>query len=118
MRRAIRPAALALLALVLCAAAPAADVRAAPPGAVQHGGAAWPTVLPPRAVHGLVPDDEVGGSGVAFDGTNYLVVWTENRADGPTVYGARVTPDGTVLDQGAFAIAALGGSGPAVAFDG
>ena len=35
MKRAIRPAGLALLALVLCAAAPAPDVRAAPPQTVR-----------------------------------------------------------------------------------
>ena len=51
-------------------------------------------------------------------GPNYLVVWTDFRAGGPKVYGARVSPGGTVLDQDGFAISAPGGSGPAVAFDG
>ena len=34
------------------------------------------------------------------------------------MYGARVTPGGTVLDEGGFAISAPGSWGPAVAFDG
>ena len=36
----------------------------------------------------------------------------------PKVYGARVSPGGTVLDPDGFAISAVAGSGPAVAFDG
>lgn len=34
---------------------------------------------------------------VAWDGTNYLVAWTDNRS-GADVYASRVTPDGTSLD--------------------
>lgn len=46
---------------------------------------------------------------VAFDGTNYLVVWRDTRTgSGPTedtdVYGVRVSPDGTVLDSPEIAI--------------
>ena len=39
---------------------------------------------------------------VAFDGTNYLVVWEDSRA--PFLYGARVTPRGTMLDGSGFVI--------------
>src|SRR6478735_5592103 len=98
MKRAIRPACLALLALVVSAAAPAPDVRAAPPSTFPHGDAAL--------------GDQVAGSGVAFDGTNYLVVWTDYREGGPKVYGARVSGGGTVLDHDGFAISAAEGSGP------
>jgi hypothetical protein len=36
---------------------------------------------------------------VAFDGTNFLVVWDEQRQSAPQVYGTRVrASDGTVLD--------------------
>jgi hypothetical protein len=47
-----------------------------------------------------------GRPGVAFGGSNYLVVWTA-YSDG-RVYGARVSPSGTVLDPGGFVIAAAG----------
>ena len=50
MKRAIWPAGLALLALVLTAAAPAPDVRAAPPRTVPHGEAARPRVPLPSAL--------------------------------------------------------------------
>ena len=101
MKRAIRPAGLALLALVLTAAAPAPDFRAAPPRTVsarRRGSAGRPASerSPRPAARRWGP----GARGRRLDGTNYLVVWTDYREGAPKVYGARVSPGGTVLDPG------------------
>ncbi|MDY7233224.1 Ig-like domain-containing protein [Hyalangium rubrum] len=61
---------------------------------------------------------------VAFDGTNYFVVWNDGRrGSGTDIYGARVSPNGTVLDPNGTVVATsisfgLMMSTPAVAFDG
>ncbi|MDY7229175.1 Ig-like domain-containing protein [Hyalangium rubrum] len=57
---------------------------------------------------------------VSFDGTNYLVVWEDSRASPLDIYGARVSPAGTVLDPNGFLIfdGANWQEQPAVAFDG
>ena len=59
---------------------------------------------------------------VAFDGTNFLVVWQDNRNNPDTsdVYGTRVTPAGVVLDVAGIPISAAAGDqkSPCVAFDG
>ena len=57
---------------------------------------------------------------VAFDGTNYLVVWEDFRGGTWNIYGSRVTPAGVVLDPEGIAISTAAGSQtyPAVAFDG
>jgi hypothetical protein len=52
--------------------------------------------------------------GIAFDGTNYLLIW---RTQGSVVMGERFTPDGTVLDNQAGFKIADNGYYPSVAFD-
>jgi len=53
---------------------------------------------------------------VAFDGANYLVVWTEIRGTArPAVFGARVNGSGSMLDSQGFPIA-LNGVTPVVTF--
>jgi hypothetical protein len=57
---------------------------------------------------------------LAFDGTNFLVVWEDDRSDSYDIYGARVTQRGVVLDPSGLPIstAANDQGSPAVAFDG
>jgi hypothetical protein len=60
-----------------------------------------------------------GFPAVAFDGTNYLVVWEDDRSGDSEIYGTRVSTGGTVLDPGGILIAT--GDywfSPDVAFDG
>jgi len=65
------------------------------------------------------PEDQRSPA-VAFDGTNFLVVWVDARYDHWKVHGARVTPQGTLLDPTGFLVSSIPGDqyGPALAFDG
>ena len=48
---------------------------------------------------------------VAFDGTNYMVIWVDPRVSGNnTVYGARVTQAGVVLDPAGIQVGPLNGT--------
>jgi hypothetical protein len=56
---------------------------------------------------------------VAFDGTNFLVVWTDARnIPNRDIYAARVTQDGNVLDPNGIEVYTGTNSSPEVAFDG
>ena len=56
----------------------------------------------------------------SFDGANSLVVWADERSNIKDIYGARVTPDGAVLDPQGIPISTAVSSQeyPAVSFDG
>jgi hypothetical protein len=59
-------------------------------------------VIQVSALKGIEEEDPV----VGWNGTNYLVVWQSSRKDPSNydVYGARVSPEGKVLDPHGFAI--------------
>ena len=66
--------------------------------------------------------NDARNAALSFDGTNFLVTWEDynNDVNNPDIYGARVTPAGTVLDTANFAIctAAHGQYNPVVSSDG
>ena len=57
---------------------------------------------------------------ISFGSADYFVVWQDLRADNFDIYGARVSPDGTVRDTAGIPISTAlhGQEHPAVAFDG
>jgi hypothetical protein len=57
---------------------------------------------------------------IVSDGTNYFIVWEDNRNGSDDIYGARVTPSGTVLEPGIIPISEAEGNQeyPSIAYDG
>jgi len=73
--------------------------------------------VPPRPSLGIPAVGDQQSPTVAFDGMDYLVVWDDARAGERDIFGARVSRDGIVLDEGGFSISREPGSqgGPFVA---
>jgi hypothetical protein len=88
----------------------------------------FPAVLDPTVGSQTAVDSPVAGySGasarepaVAYNGTNWLVVWRDNRrsSDDSDIFGARIAADGSVLDPNGIAIGTAAGNQtlPAVTF--
>lgn len=78
------------------------------------------TVLDPSGIAISTASNQQQAPSVGFNGTNYFVVWWDWRGFTYEVYGARVTPSGTVLDPSGTAISTIAYTQyhPSVAFDG
>src|SRR5207244_7512088 len=58
-----------------------------------------------------------GDAAIGFGSGNYLVAYHDSRLGGG-IYGARLAPNGEVLDPNGIPISGVGSERPAVAFDG
>jgi phosphoribosylformylglycinamidine (FGAM) synthase PurS component len=78
------------------------------------------TVLDPSGIPISTAEDDQLTPAVAIDGTNFLVAWEDYRTGVSDIYGARVTPQGTVLDTAGIPISTAANVQlmPALAFDG
>lgn len=77
------------------------------------------TVLDSSAIRICAAFDDQWNPSVAFDGTNYLVIWQDGRSGvDPHIWGARVDTSGTVLDFMTISAAPDGQGCPSLAFDG
>ncbi len=99
------------------------DGRLGAPGAPDVFGARVSqagAILDPAGIAISTAGSSQYATSIAFDGTNYLVVWSDTRANTgySDIYGARVTPAGTVLDSAGIAISTAAGrqEWPSVAF--
>jgi MYXO-CTERM domain-containing protein len=78
------------------------------------------TVLDPAGIPISTVASQKWQPALAWDGSNYLVVWMDDQSGNYDLYGARVSAAGEVLDTGGIAIstAARDQGYPAVAWDG
>ena len=76
------------------------------------------TVLDSAGIAICVDAAGQGHPAAAYDGANFLVVWEDSRGADEDIYGARVAPDGTVLDPGGVCLTSATGAQalPCVAF--
>jgi hypothetical protein len=73
------------------------------------------TVLDPDPVAVSVGLPQEGSPAVAFDGTNFVAVWSDTRHDQSAVFAARINGDGVVLDPVGIALSRTWTTSPAVA---
>ena len=77
-------------------------------------------VLDPEGIPIATNRQSMSSEAIAFDGVNYLAVWQAFGGGGIDVYGARISPSGSVLDPSGIPISteSAGQLAPATAFDG
>ncbi|MEO0085656.1 MAG: hypothetical protein ABIK37_03400 [candidate division WOR-3 bacterium] len=63
------------------------------------------TVLDPDGIPISTAAYDQWAAATAFDGENYLVIWADERLNRVDIYGARVSPQGTVLDPDGIPVA-------------
>jgi hypothetical protein len=61
-------------------------------------------VLDPDGFPVCMADYSQHSANVAFDGVNYLTVWSDGRRSYDRIYAARITPGGNVLDDTGLAV--------------
>jgi hypothetical protein len=78
------------------------------------------TVIDPSGIAVTTADSLQSNSAIAFDGSNYLVVWQDKRNGSYDIYGSRVAQNGVVLDPGGIAVSTAPNDQiyPSVAFNG
>ncbi|NOK07772.1 hypothetical protein [Corallococcus exercitus] len=70
-------------------------------------------VVLPELVHGIAPGARLMVEAtVAWNGTDFFIAWSDSRGGEltPDIYGARVKPDGTLVDPGGLPIAVAPGA--------
>jgi len=77
-------------------------------------------ILDPNSIAVAIAPELQENTTIAFDGTNYLLIWQDKRNGDYDIYGARVGQDGAVLDPAGIAIstAVKDQINPSVVFDG
>ncbi len=78
------------------------------------------TVLNSAGIAISTADDYQSFPDVSFDGTNYMVVWQDQRSGTPDIYGSRVDQNGIVLDPSGIPISEATNeqNQPSIDFDG
>jgi hypothetical protein len=66
------------------------------------------TVLDSTGIPVSTATGEQSSPSIAWNGAEYLAVWQDHRGSNYDVYGARIAPDGTVLDPLGFPISTAG----------
>ena len=77
-------------------------------------------ILDPNSIAVAIAPELQENTAIAFDGTNYLLIWQDNRYGDYDIYGARVGQDGTVIDPAGVPISTAVNDqvNPSVIFDG